>query len=229
MLGYFKKFLKKGLSKEYKKKTSEILAGVFNSIYSLRGLDFDSITENDLKNAKFIHWPSTIKRNKPIYKLFKEERIANLVLAIDELLLVNKYYLQLFLDLKRELNKIENQSLIKQVFLLRLGKKITFTNFKLNNLNKIEELSEKSFGKEINLIRLFKLKNSLILLFTDFLDINVEMLKKLYLKNKSNELVNLIFLPPFDFYYLTNPFEVAKIREKIMKKTKNLNIKSFYL
>ncbi len=229
MLKYFKKFLKKDLSKEYKKKTSELLTGVFNSIYSLKGLDFDSITENDLKNAKFIHWPSTIKRNKPIYKLFKEERTTNLVLAIDELLLVNKYYLQLFLDLKKELNKIENQSLIKYIYLLRLGKKIAFTNFKLNNLNRIEELSEKSFGKNINLIKLFKLKNSLILLFTDFLDVDIETLKKLYLKSKSNELINLIFLPPFDFYYLVDPFEIAKVREKIMKKTKNLGIKSFYL
>jgi hypothetical protein len=157
------------------------------------------------------------------------KRQANLILAIDELLLTNKYYLHLFLDMKRELNKIENQSLNKQIFLLRLSKKINFNNFKLNYLNKIEELSEKSKGKEVNLINLFKQKNSLILLFTDFLDIDVDLLKKLQSKSKSNELVNLVFLPPFDFYYLATPFEIAKIREKIIEKTKSLNLKTFYL
>ncbi len=229
MLSFFKKVFKKDLTKEYKKRTSELISGIFNSIYSLKGLDFDSITENDLKNARFIHWPSTIKRNKPIYKLFKEERTANLILAIDELLLLNKYYLQLFLDLKKELNSIESIYLNKSIFLLRLGKKISFSNFKLNYVNKIEELCEKSEKKEINLSRLFKLKNSLILLFSDFLDIDIEQLKKLHSKSKNNELINLIFLPPFDFYYLANPFDIAKIREKIIEKTKNLNVKSFYL
>lgn len=222
--------ISKKILEEYRKKTKEILSGLFNSIYSLQGLDFDSITEVNLNNAKFIHWPSTIKRQKLIYKLFKEDRIINIVLAIDEVLLENKYYFQTFLELKKELNKLESGSLKKYIFFLRLRKKILFGNFKLNYLEKIENLGEKNKIDEKSLTTLFNIKNSLILLFSDFLDIDIKKLKEIYVKKNSNcELINLIFLPPMDFYYLTNPFDVSNIREKIIEKTKNLNLRKYFV
>lgn len=212
-----KKIIEK-IKKEYKKKSVSIINYIFKSSHSLSGLEFEGLTNSDLKNAKFIHWPSLAKLNELIYKKFVEEKNTKIVLVIDEILLFNNHYLLFFSSLRNEL--IRNfPYLNKKILFIRKGK---FADIK-NNLMLSKIMLEKNF-EEVKISKL-KIKNSIILVLSDFLDKswNILTLNKIVNDSSLNsEFFFICFSPKYDFYFGLDYLLLNKLRRKFFKKIEKL-------
>jgi len=212
-----KKIIEK-IKKEYTKKTKSLVNFIFRSSHSLSGLEFDSLTNSDLKNAKFIHWPSLAKLNEIIYKKFVEEKNTKLILVIDEALLLNRYYFAFFSELRKEIIK-NFPNLNKKILLIRKGKLIDIKN----NIIISKIMKEDGF-KEIKLNKL-RIKNSIILILSDFLDNNwnIKTVNKIIKDSSLNsEFFFICLSPKYDFYFGLDYLFINKLRDKFFKRIEEI-------
>jgi len=211
------------IKKEYKKRSREIINYIFKSYVSLAGLEFDSLTESDLKNAKFIHWPSLAKRNEIIYKKYEEEKTTNLNLIVDETIFFNEYYYGFFLEFRELINKEFPSFMKKYLVFPSLGKKISLNNnIALNKLLKDLELEKID---EVKYEYILSLDRNLNVILSDFLH-------KKWRVDKLNRFLSLNYFiialrPRFDDFPYFNFLNQYWIKIKFNKKISKLKKKVF--
>jgi hypothetical protein len=216
------KKISKKIEKEYKKKSREIINYIFKSIYSLTGLEFDSLTENDLKNAKFIHWPSFAKRNELVYKKFEEEKTIKIILAVDPIIFYNIDYYEFFLVLRHELLKLPDV-IKKELLFLNKGKIVSLkNNTTLYNYLRSENKEDIVYSSFV------KAKNSVFIVLSDFLREywDFDKLKKIIANQYNNDYLFLFLRPKYNFYFPFELFLIYKLRRKVEKRFNDFKFKN---
>ncbi len=202
------------LTKEIKKldiKTKKLINNIFlwnyKSAFKWRGLEFSDLRDYEyFDDAKMIDWLISARVGKPIIKKYKEEREINIVFLFDLSISMNFCFNKNKKDLLKEIfyliwfSSIKNGDTIsavlfwwKKEFYIRRNKwEKSIINI-LNNINKYKQ-ENKDIILDLWFLNKTKIKNSVIFLLTDKIDINEKEINILWRKN------DLLYINVFDSF-----------------------------
>jgi len=205
-----------------KKTVEEIISGEYHSAFKGRGIEFSDVRDyNYGDDIRLIDWNVTARLGKPYIKTFQEERELTILLVMDvssstsfgsisrpiRELMTEVAALFCFAAIKNN-DKVGlvifNDRIVQyippksgDVNLLRIIKSII----------KAESIKGKTGLKEtINFINHLKIKRSIVVLMSDFLD--TDFSKSLKILSKRHDLIPILFDDPFIHYISGHPVPV---------------------
>ncbi len=184
----------------------ELISGAYHSAFKGRGIEFSDVREYHYgDDIRLIDWNVTARLNKPFIKTFQEERELSLIVAID----VSSSTLFGAARNTRELmtevssifcfSAIKNNDMVGEViFSDKINKYLPPKSGNINVIKIIKDILtyEKTKGKTnlqkaIKFINRLRIKKSIILLMSDFIDENYE--KELKVLTKKHDIIPIIF------------------------------------
>jgi len=219
----FKKI--KSIEIKTKKTVEEIISGEYHSAFKGRGIEFSDVRDYHYgDDIRLIDWNVTARLNKPYIKTFQEERELSILLAIDVSSSTGFGSVsQTIREMMTEVSALFCFAAIKNndkvgliIFNSGIVQYIPPKSGIANLLRIIKTIikAETTKGKTklksaINFINHLKIKKSIVVLLSDFLDTDFE--KPLKILAKKHDLIPILFDDPFLQYILeTKSFNIVK-------------------
>ena len=206
-----------------KKTVEEIISGEYHSAFKGRGIEFSDVRDYHYgDDIRLIDWNVTARLNKPYIKTFQEERELSILLAIDvsSSTAFGSIY-KTIRELMTEVAALFCFAAIRnndKVGLVIFNNQIVqYTPPKSGNVNLLKIIKniiqaetiqgQTSLKSTIEFLHHLKIKKSIVILMSDFLD--KDFSKPLKMLSKKHDLIPILFEDPFLKYILEKPSSTA--------------------
>ncbi|RKX94550.1 MAG: DUF58 domain-containing protein [Spirochaetes bacterium] len=206
-----------------KKTVEEIISGEYHSAFKGRGIEFSDVRDYHYgDDIRLIDWNVTARLNKPYIKTFQEERELSILLAIDvsSSTAFGSIY-KTIRELMTEVAALFCFAAIRnndKVGLVIFNNQIVqYTPPKSGNVNLLKIIKniiqaetiqgKTSLKSTIEFLNHLKIKKSIVILMSDFLD--KDFSKPLKMLSKKHDLIPILFEDPFLKYILEKPSSTA--------------------
>lgn len=206
-----------------KKTVEEIISGEYHSAFKGRGIEFSDVRDYHYgDDIRLIDWNVTARLNKPYIKTFQEERELSILLAIDvsSSTAFGSIY-KTIRELMTEVAALFCFAAIRnndKVGLVIFNNQIVqYTPPKSGNVNLLKIIKniiqaetiqgKTSLKSTIEFLNHLKIKKSIVILMSDFLDNDFS--KPLKMLSKKHDLIPILFEDPFLKYILEKPSSTA--------------------
>jgi len=202
-----------------KKTVEEIISGEYHSAFKGRGIEFSDVRDYHYgDDIRLIDWNVTARLNKPYIKTFQEERELSILLAID--VSSSTAFGSIYKTIRELMTEVaalfcfaairNNDKVGLVIFNNRI---VQYTPPKSGNVNLLKIIKniiqaetiqgETSLKSTIEFLNHLKIKKSIVILMSDFLD--TDFSKPLKMLSKKHDLIPILFEDPFLRYILEKP------------------------
>ena len=202
-----------------KKTVEEIISGEYHSAFKGRGIEFSDVRDYHYgDDIRLIDWNVTARLNKPYIKTFQEERELSILLAID--VSSSTAFGSIYKTIRELMTEVaalfcfaairNNDKVGLVIFNNRI---VQYTPPKSGNVNLLKIIKniiqaetiqgQTSLKSTIEFLNHLKIKKSIVILMSDFLD--TDFSKPLKMLSKKHDLIPILFEDPFLRYILEKP------------------------
>ena len=202
-----------------KKTVEEIISGEYHSAFKGRGIEFSDVRDYHYgDDIRLIDWNVTARLNKPYIKTFQEERELSILLAID--VSSSTAFGSIYKTIRELMTEVaalfcfaairNNDKVGLVIFNNRI---VQYTPPKSGNVNLLKIIKniiqaetiqgQTSLKSTIEFLNHLKIKKSIVILMSDFLD--TDFSKPLKMLSKKHDLIPILFEDPFLRYTLEKP------------------------